>query len=59
MIAPVAEMLARFEADGRSLAEFQAALSDLVGLVDDEALREVIDRSLSYAILRGAATNAA
>lgn len=59
MIAPVAEMLARFEADGRTLAEFQAALADLVGLVDDEALREVIDRSLSYAILRGAATNAA
>ena len=55
----VAEMLARFEADGRSLAEFQAALSDLVGVIDDEALREVIDRSLSYAILRGAATNAA
>lgn len=59
MIAPVADMLARFEADGRTLAEFSAALADLVGEMDDEALREVLDRSLSYAILRGAATKAA
>ena len=59
MIAPVADMLARFEADGKTLANFHAALQDLVGVIDDEALREVIDRSLSYSILRGAATQAA
>jgi len=59
MIAPVADMLARFEAEGRTLAEFKAALEDLVGAMDDEALREVVERSLSYAVLRGAATRAA
>ncbi len=59
MIAPVAEMLARFEAEGKTLAEFKAALEDLVGAMDDEALREVLERSLSYSILRGAATRAA
>lgn len=59
MIAPVAAMLARYEAEGKTLAEFAAALGELVGVMDDEALREVIDRSLSYSILRGAATQAA
>lgn len=59
MIAPVAEMLARFEADGKTLADFHGALQDLIGVIDDEALREVIDRSLTYSILRGAATRAA
>lgn len=59
MIAPVAEMLAEYERQGKTLVEFQAALSDLVGDMDDEALREVIDRSLSYSILKGAVTKAA
>lgn len=56
MIAPIAQMLARYEADGRTLAEFHADLQDMVGVMDDEALREVLDRALSYSILRGAAT---
>lgn len=59
MIAPVADMLARFEREGKTLAEFHAALSDLVGELDDEALREVIERAMGFAILRGAATQAA
>jgi phage gp29-like protein len=59
MIAPVAAMLARFEGEGKTLAEFKAALEDLVGEMDDEGLREVLDRALSYSILRGAATQAA
>lgn len=59
MIAPIATMLARFEAEGKTLAEFKSALEDLVGAMDDEALREVLDRSFSYSILRGAATRAA
>lgn len=58
MIKPVAEMLARFEAEGKTLAEFKAALEDVVGAMDDEALREVLERSLSYSILRGGATRA-
>ena len=59
MIAPVVTMLARFEAEGKTLQEFKAALEDLVGQMDDDALREVLDRALSYSILRGAATRAA
>jgi phage gp29-like protein len=59
MIAPVAAMLERFEAEGKTLADFKAALEDLVGEMDDEGLREVLDRTLTYSILRGAATQAA
>lgn len=59
LIAPVVSMLARFEAEGKTLLEFKAALEDLVGQMDDDALREVLDRALSYSILRGAATRAA
>lgn len=58
MIAPVYAMLVQFEAEGKTLAEFQAALQGLVGEMDDEGLREVIDRALSYSMLRGAATQA-
>ena len=59
LIAPIATMLAQFEADGKTLAEFKTSLEGLVGQMDDDALREVLDRALSYAILRGAATRAA
>lgn len=60
MIAPVAQMLAQFEEQGKTLAEFSAALGELIGQkLDDEALREVLERSLTYAALRGAATRAA
>lgn len=59
MIAPVVAMLERFEAEGKTLAEFQVALEDMVGAMDDAALREVLERALSYSLLRGAATQAA
>lgn len=59
MIAPVYAMLVQFEKDGKTLQQFQAALVDLVGPMDDEALREVVNRSLSYSILRGAVTKTA
>lgn len=58
MIAPVARMLAQYEADGKTLAEFQADFSKLVGEVDTDALREVLDRAITYSMLRGAATQA-
>lgn len=59
MIAPVYEMLVRYEREGRSLQAFAADLAGLVGAMDDEALREVTERALQYAVLRGAATQAA
>jgi len=58
MIAPIAAMLAQYEADGKTLAEFSADLGKLIGEMDDEALREVIDRSITYSMLRGAVTRA-
>jgi len=59
MIAPVYRMLVEFEAAGKTLLQFRDALADLVGDMDDEGLREVLDRALTYSMLRGAATNAA
>jgi phage gp29-like protein len=56
MIAPIAQMLAEFEAQGKTLQEFKVALEDQVGKLDDEGLREVFDRALTYSMLRGAAT---
>ena len=58
MIAPIAAMLAQFEADGKTLAEFNDALQDIVGQMDDKGLREVLDDALAFSILNGAATNA-
>lgn len=57
MIAPIARMLARYESDGRTLAEFHADLQGMVGVMDDTALREVLDRALSFSMLHGAATH--
>lgn len=58
MIAPIAAMLERFEAEGKTLAEFHDALEGIVGAMDDAGLREVLDRALTFSILRGAATQA-
>lgn len=58
MIAPVYELLKQFERDGKSLQEFSAALTDVVGAMDDQALRGVIERAMTFSILRGAATDA-
>lgn len=57
LIAPVALMLERYERDGKTLAQFSADLGAIVGPLDDENLREVLERALRYATLRGAATN--
>ncbi len=58
MIEPIARMLAEFEAEGKTLQQFNDALQDIVGQLDDEGLREVLDRALTYSMLRGVATNA-
>ena len=58
MIAPVYKMLVEFESQGKTLLEFKTALEGMVGEMDDEGLREVIDRAMSYSLLRGAATQA-
>jgi phage gp29-like protein len=57
-IEPVFRMLSQYEAEGKTLAEFQADFSKLVGETDDDALREVLDRAITYSMLRGAATQA-
>lgn len=59
MIAPVYRMLVKFEKDGKTLAEFKDALADQVGDMDDDALREVLERALMYSMLTGAATRTA
>jgi phage gp29-like protein len=58
MIAPIYQMLVEFESAGKTLAEFQAALENVIGVMDEDGLREVLDRAIAYSILRGAATNA-
>ncbi|HEX7866573.1 MAG TPA: DUF935 family protein [Variovorax sp.] len=59
MIAPIYRMLVEFEKAGKTLPEFKDALADLVGDMDDEALREVLERALMYSMLTGAATKTA
>lgn len=58
VIAPIYQMLTQYERDGRSLAEFAADLGDIVGELDDAALRDVLEQAMQFAILRGAVTNA-
>ena len=58
LIAPVYEMLAEYEQAGRTLEQFRTDFARLVGEVDDEALREVLERCLQYGALRGLATQA-
>lgn len=58
MIEPITRMLAEFEADGKTLLQFNDALQDLVGQMDDAGLRQVLDQALTYSMLRGAATSA-
>lgn len=58
IIAPVYQMLVQYERDGKTLADFQADLGDIVDGLDEEGLREVLERAMTFAILRGAATQA-
>lgn len=60
LIAPVADMLASYEAQGKTLEQFSADFARLIGsdALDASQLREVIDRSLSYSLLAGRVTGA-
>lgn len=58
MIEPVHRLLVQYESEGKTLAEFQAALQDVIGVMDSDGLREVLDRAITYSILRGGATQA-
>lgn len=58
MLRPIYEMLTRFEADGKTLAEFKAAYEQQIGTqLDDEGLRQVIELAMTYAMSFGAATS--
>ncbi len=52
-IRPAFEMLRQFEADGKSLQEFQAALPGLYGSLDDEAVLDITDQVLALAAAQG------
>lgn len=56
LIAPIAQLLAEAEAAGQTLDDVRAKLAEVVGELDDAALRGVIERALSYSMLRGATT---
>ncbi|WP_447776336.1 DUF935 domain-containing protein [Variovorax boronicumulans] len=59
MIAPIYRMLVEYEQDGKTLKQFRDALAGLVGEMDDDGLREVLERALAYSYLAGVATRAA
>lgn len=59
MIEPVYRMLVEYEQDGKTLEQFRDALAGLVGEMDDDGLREVLERALAYSYLAGIATRAA
>ncbi len=56
IIAPVARMLATFEAQGKSLDDAINHLVTLTGEMDDAQLQEVVRRALTWSIAHGAAT---
>lgn len=54
MLAPVAQMLAEFERQGKTLDDVILALGDMVGgPMTDDALREVLSSAMQYAVARG------
>lgn len=57
VLAPVYQMLSRYEAEGKTLAQFRDDFGDLVGGTDDAGLREVVEQALQFGLLQGAATD--
>lgn len=53
LIAPAAQMLAEFERQGRSLAEFRDALARLYSNMDTQRLAELTSDALTYQWLQG------
>jgi phage gp29-like protein len=58
VLEPVYRMLGRYEAEGKTLAQFRDDFADMVGGIDDTGLREIVEQALQFGILRGAATDA-
>ena len=57
MLAPVYQMLSRYEAEGKTLAQFRDDFGDLVGGIDDSGLREIVEQAMQFGLLQGAATD--
>jgi phage gp29-like protein len=52
-LQPAYEMLKRFEADGKSLADFKAELPKLFGQLDDDAVVDIVDQVMGLAAFQG------
>lgn len=57
VLAPVYQMLSRYEAEGKTLAQFRDDFGDLVGGIDDSGLREIVEQAMQFGLLQGAATD--
>jgi len=53
ILQPIADMLAQYEAEGRTLAEFQAGLAALLDGMDDTERRQFADQALTWSYLQG------
>ena len=56
LFQPTLAMLAQYEADGKSLADFERDLGKLVGTDDGEALRTMTENAIKLSYLQGMAT---
>lgn len=52
-LRPAFELLKQYEADGKTLAEFQAALPSLYGALDDATALDILNQVLAVAELQG------
>ena len=52
-LRPAFELLKRYEADGKTLAEFQDALPSLYGALDDAAAVDILDQVMALAGFQG------
>lgn len=57
VLAPVYQMLTRYEDEGKTLEQFRDDLAELAGGIDDSGLREIVEQSLQFGLLQGAATD--
>ncbi|MDX2350642.1 MAG: DUF935 family protein [Porticoccus sp.] len=52
-IQPAADLLAQFEAEGKSLLDFQEALPGLYGSLDDDAVLDITNQALALGVAQG------